>query len=387
MRVLHVIPSLDSHDGGPTVAAMHMASCGAAQGFEVSMATTLDPAEATERQISFSQPVRMDSWTCYYFPRQSRFYKFSSELYHWLRRSCARFDLVHIHAVFSFAPIAACRAAKRAGVPYVVCPHGLLNEWGMSRRRRLKNISFRLIERPLLNAAAGLHFTSQAEQREAGPLHLTARPFIVPLGIETSTFAQPPNRSVFEERYPVAKNRLLVLFLSRIDPKKGIEVLLQAWEKVIQRHPNALLVLAGSGESGYTATLQAMAERLGLGDQVLWTGFLGPEDKLIALGAADLFVLPSKSESFGIALLEAMAAGVPCVSTPGVALSEEAADVGAVQLAANEIGSVASVIADLLGSPEKRSCLAEAGRTFATSLYSLKAMGKNLADMYREIVH
>ena len=385
MKVLHVIPSLDSSDGGPTTALAHMAGSVAVEGIDVFVATTIDREEAAEKQLQFGVPIRVDSWTCYFFPRQSRFYKISVSLLKWLWDHTREYDLVHIHAVFSFAPIAAWRAALRSKVPYIVCPHGLLNQWGMiHRRKRLKALSFRFIERPLLNGASAIHYTSTAEQDEAAPLHLTARSVVVPLGIDTSAFHHLPGRNVFEEAHPVAKSRSLTLFLSRIDPKKGIEMLLQAWKLVAESHPNTLLVLAGSGAADYTASLHALAKELGIDSKIVWTGLLGHEGRRAALGAADVFVLPSKSESFGLALLEAMASGVPCVSTTGVALGQEAAAAGAVRLASYDARDIASAIIDLLNSPETRTGLGEAGKSFAASRYSLKSMGQALASFYKE---
>jgi glycosyltransferase involved in cell wall biosynthesis len=386
MKVLHVIPSLDSRDGGPTTALSHMASCAAAEGISVFVATTIDRQEAVERELQFGVPTSIDSWTCYFFPRQTRFYKVSLSLLKWLWEHSAEYDLIHIHAVFSFAPIAAWRAAWRSGTPYIVSPHGLLNQWGMvHRRKHIKAISFRFIERPLLDRASAIHYTSTAEQDEAASLHLTARSVVVPLGIDTAVFSNLPDHQVFEKQHPDTKGRARVLFLSRIDPKKGIEVLLQAWKLLAESHPNALLVLAGSGAADYTASLHALAKHLRVESRIIWTGLLGPEERCAALGAADVFVLPSKSESFGLALLEAMAAGVPCVSTSGVALGQEAAATGAVRLASYDASALASAITDLLDSPETRAHLSAMGKSFAVSRYSLKSMGEGLAALYREI--
>jgi glycosyltransferase involved in cell wall biosynthesis len=125
---------------------------------------------------------------------------------------------------------------------------------------------------------------------------------------------------------------------------------------------------------------------LGISDHVLWTGFLGHEDKSAALGAADIFVLPSQSENFGIALLEAMAAGKACVTTSGVALGEEAAAAGAIRLSRYDAASLASTVADLLDSPDTRASLGCAAQALADAKYSLESMGAGLAALYSGIV-
>lgn len=356
------------------------------EGMEVDVATTIDPTEAAERKLSFGEPVRMDSWNCYYFPRQTSFYKGSLPLMTWLNKHVKDYDLVHVHALFSFASIAACRAARSAGVPYIVRPLGLLNQWGMQNRRKyVKALSFRLIEQPLLNAAAAMHYTSTREQQEAASLNLTVPSVIVPLGIDTAEFQQLPARSDFEKAYPQARHRKLILFLSRIDPKKGLEVLFHAMQRLAKSHPDALLILAGSGTDAYISHLRSLADELGISGHLLWMGLLDHEEKRAALGAADLFVLPSQSENFGVALLEAMAAGVASVSTAGVALGEEAGAASAVRRAEYDAGSLSTVMAELLDSSYDRAKLGQAGQAFAQTRYSLHTMGINLAAVYRDI--
>jgi glycosyltransferase involved in cell wall biosynthesis len=364
-----------------------MAASLAQSGVEVHVATTIEPKEAAERNIVLGEPVPVNSWTCHYFSRQSEFYKVSLPLRSWLREHVRDYDLIHVHALFSFAPLAACWEARRAGVPYIVRPLGLLNQWGMkNRRRHIKALSFRFVEGPLLNDASAIHYTSVREQQEASTLNLKARPFVIPLGIDTSPFHTLPEKGTFEKKFPQTKGQNLILFLSRLDPKKGLEILLPAMKLLAKSHPNTLLVMAGSGTEDYTTFLHSLVEKLDMQSHVLWTGFLGHEDKCAALGAADIFVLPSQSENFGIALLEAMAAGKPCLATAGVALGEEAAAAGAIRLTAHDAPSLASALADLLASPDARASLGKASQALADGKYSLEAMGTGLVALYNGIV-
>ena len=131
---------------------------------------------------------------------------------------------------------------------------------------------------------------------------------------------------MFHERFPESAGRTLILFLSRIDPKKGIELLLEAFARIAGRFPQTVLVIAGKGEPKYTARLRATAERLLPAGRIVWTGFLQGREKLAAFAAAELFVLPSHSENFGVVVVEAMAAGRACVLSDQVALAEEIAE-------------------------------------------------------------
>jgi glycosyltransferase involved in cell wall biosynthesis len=235
--------------------------------------------------------------------KQTEFYKVSLPLRRWLREHVADYDVVHVHAVFSFASSAACAAARAAGVPFIVRPLGVLNSWGMQNRRRwVKSLSFRWLDKPLLDAAAAIHFTSQAEADEAAELSIRARPAVIPAASSGRNF----------------------LFLSRIDPKKGLELLLDAFATSRAGRQGWQLVVAGAGDKPYEDALKERARASGISDRVLWTGFLEGDQRLAALAACQVFVLPSSSENFGVALLEAMAVGLPCISTEGVALAREA---------------------------------------------------------------
>lgn len=379
MRVLHVIPSLSPSQGGPSFALPAMARALQAEGVEVDVATTDD--DGPGRRLSLGAgPVPREGYRLWSFPKQTEFYKVSLPLASWLNRHVRDYDLVHIHTVFSFATGAAARAAQRAGVPYLVRPLGVLNRWGMEQRRPwLKALSFRLLDKPLLDRAAGLHFTSVQEREEAVGLGLRAPARVLPLGFDLAEFEALPPAAQFHEAFADTAGRPLVLYLSRLDPKKNLEGLLEAWARVAGP---ARLVIAGEGDPAYTVGLRERAAQLGLGDRVLWTGRLEGELKRAALAAATLFVLPSHSENFGIALLEAMAAGLPCVSTPGVALAAESGD--AVRVVAAEAGALATALQDLLGDADARARLGAAAQELARRRYTLLAMGRALKAWYEE---
>ena len=349
MRILHVIPSLDQRDGGPSMMLPLMARSLAMQGMEVDVAATMTMGDAERQGIKFEEPLRQDGFTVRYFKRQSHFYKVSLPLRRWLRAHAGDYELIHNHALFSFAPLAGAAAARRARVPYVMRPLGLLNAWGMDNRRRwIKALSFRFLDRPALERSAAIHYTSADEAWEAGRLGLSSRAAVIPLGIDLAPFKQMPGPERFLARFPLAIDRQIVLFLSRIDPKKGIEVLLAALAQLRPSQSEPLLVIAGSGPATYIAELKTLITTLGLEKNVIWAGFLDGADKLAALAAADLFVLPSYSENFGIALLEAMAAGLACISSDQVALATEAGNEGAVCVTSREPTALSAAISRLL---------------------------------------
>jgi glycosyltransferase involved in cell wall biosynthesis len=243
----------------------------------------------------------------------------------------------------------------------------------------------RLIELPILRRAAAIHFTSEAERREAVAAcgePAVERSCVIPVPVKRDQHAG--NREEFIRRFPAAAGRKLILFLSRVDQKKGVELLFDAFVIVKHSEPNALLVIAGDGDTRYIDELRSRANRLGVAGDILWTGFIDRAEKANAYAVASVFVLPSHSENFGIAAAEALLAGVPCVLTDQVALTEYLDDSALVVPCDSD--AVAGALGDVLSRSELRSRLAVRGRQVAERRFSLEAVGEALLDLYRSMV-
>ncbi len=376
MRILHVIPSIAAVHGGPSRAVREMAGAVLALGHEVEIATTDDEGPGLRGTVG---EALEDGVMVRRFAKQTDFYKVSRPLGWWLEQRVRGYDVVHIHALFSHTSIIAARIARRNGVPYILRPLGVLGRYGREKRRPfLKGLSLRWVEGPLLRDAAAIHYTSSAEQLEAEEGGVRGRAVILPLGIPAVVRG---DAALFVERFGGSEDEARVLFLSRLDPKKGIEVLLQAWAMV--RSP-ARLIIAGDGAPAYVAQLKSAAERAGVAERVVWTGQLEGELKTAAFAAASVFVLPSYSENFGIAAVEALSAGVPVILSEGVAVSREVAAAGAGVVVRPEPRMLAAAIEKLLAEPDEARCLGERGRELAAREFSTEAMATRLVAMYRE---
>lgn len=322
-----------------------------------------------------------------FFRRNFVFYKVSFGLARWLNLHVVDFDVVHVHALFSFSSLVAARAAERAGVPYIIRPLGVLNRWGVENRRRLiKHWSLRYVEQPILRSAAAIHFTAEAERREAveAAPEVANRPSVViPIPIETPSICG--DKGGFLAKFPAAAGKRVVLFLSRIDRKKGIELLLEAFRDLRGRFTDALLVIAGDGDEAYIQSLRQRAEKLVIESHLIWAGFLSGGDKAAAFAAATAFVLPSYSENFGIAAAEALAHGVPSVLSDQVAIAAEAGRAGAALVTRCEATELAAAIGRLLDDPEMRNEMSDKAAVFAREQYSLDAVGMQLVELYRKL--
>lgn len=377
-----MIPSVGPLRGGPSVMVRTMARGLAHAGLEVHVAATDDNGRG-RLDVPHAIPVVEEAVAYHYFPRQTRFYGVSWPLGRWLSRHVRDYDLVHVHGLFSFAAVPAAYWAARAGVPYAVRPLGTLNRWGMQHRRPwLKRLSFAFIERRILRGAARIHYTSQQEHIEAAELGLNRRQAVVPLGIDLTPFAELPPRGWLRDRVPGSAGRPVALFLSRVDPKKGLDLLLAAFARARRQRPDLMLVIAGVGEPSFEQGVRRDATRLGLGDSVYWAGFLSGKEKLAVLADADIFVLPSYSENFGVAVVEAIAAGLPVVISDRVGIYREVAAARAGLVVPCEQEAVAEAVLQLTLDAGLRDELGTHGRELARSQFSLEAMTDGLIAMY-----
>jgi glycosyltransferase involved in cell wall biosynthesis len=356
-----------------------------AAGVKVTTATTDDDGPG-RRLRRYDRAAEVNGAMRIYVRKWSDFYKVAPGLVPWLWRNAQRFDVVHIHAMFSFTSIAASVVARLRRVPYIVRPLGTLAPYGVTQRRPwLKRLSLRLIEGPILQGAAYVHCTSEAELEEARALGLRFNGGVIPLGVEQPLTHRP------ERKAGTATSRgvtgLMVLYLSRIDRKKNIEGLLSAFAIVARERPDAMLLIAGDGPAEYVGALKAQATSLSIERRVEWLGHIEGQAKAVALAAADVFVLPSYSENFGIAAVEAMLAGLPCILGEGVGIAGEVRAAGAARLVAPEPRAIAVALAQLLDDDEERERMGQRALAFARREYSTAAMAQRLMALYASLAH
>jgi glycosyltransferase involved in cell wall biosynthesis len=385
MKVLHVIPSVSPSDGGPSFAMPLIAEALSRAGISVDVVTTDGNASTGTPNAPLYHPETRNGVNYFHFRRQSEFYKVSWALTRWLSRNVAAYDLVHVHALFSYSSGSAAYQAFSNRIPYVVRPLGVLNRWGMANRRRLvKRLSFNLIEKRILRNAAAIHYTSRQEKIEAEEAGVETPSVIIPLGIDLSEFGQLPDPELFYARFPKTAGRKLVLFLSRLDPKKGLDLLLPAFAEVHRQDAAALLVIAGGGDEGFIAELKQLAKDLKIDEQILWAGFLSGQEKLAALAAASVFTLPSYSENFGIAAVEALAAGLPCVISDQVGIAPDVVEFDAGLVVPCRASELAAALQTMTREPKSFGANA---RRLAARRFSTQAMSDSLVSLYNRIAN
>jgi len=305
MRILQVVPTyLPAHRyGGPIVAVHGLAKALVARGHRVDVFTTnVDGDRALD--VATGTPVTVDGVCVTYFPSPFPRLYWSPAMRAALSNSIGSYELLHVHSVYLWPGVAACAAARSAGIPYVISPRGMLVPELIRRKNRwMKTAWLRLMERRGFAQATAIHFTSRLEWEDAKRVGLPLpSPFVVPNGIDVET------------RPDVPRDERTLLFLGRVSWKKGLEVVIEA----LPRLDGVRFVVVGNDEEGLTPRLRALAERLGVGDRVEFAGPVYGLAKREILARATLFVLLSRSENFGNAVLEALAMETPVVLSPEV---------------------------------------------------------------------
>ena len=306
MRILHVIGSLNPAHGGPPEVVCQIARASPQIGVDVEVVSLDDPGAEFLSGIGF--PVHALG------PGLTGF-DFSLRLRRWLRQNISRFDGLVMHGLWSWPGIAVRSAARSAGKPYGMFPHGALDPWfnKQYRLKHLKKLLYWPIQYRVLRDARRVFFTCESERDLAAMSfwpHRWTSELIHPGASEPSGNPQAQIQA-WRQRCPQLRGRPYLLFLGRLHEKKGCDLLLRAFAVVAPSVPELDLVMAGPDQVGWQPALQQMAAKLGIAERVHWPGMVTGDAKWGALRAAEAFVLPSHQENFGIAVAESLAAGRP----------------------------------------------------------------------------
>ncbi|MBX3372559.1 MAG: glycosyltransferase [Phycisphaeraceae bacterium] len=380
MRVLHVISGMDHRQGGPTFALFGLAGAQHAIGLDVTCFVGVRPGDSPELPDALARigvriircgPCRGPLATCPTMRGD-------------LGRAVADADICHIHGVWMQIQHEAVRACRVHGVPYIFRPCGMLDPWCLrqSRIRKMVYMAWRL--RRNLNGAAAMHFTSETERRLVAPLGLRPPGLVEPGGVDLSEFAALPPRGTFRALYPAVGDRAILLFLGRVHPKKGLDLLIPAFARV--RPPGWMLVIAGPDDRDSMGAIRRMVEVERLQDDVLFTGLLRGEARLAAFVDGDLFCLPSYQENFGVAVVEALAAGLPVIVSDQVNIHDDITrgEVGAVVPC--EVDALADAIAAWTRDGALRAAAAARARPFVAATWDWSAIARRWAGHYERIV-
>nr|VFJ68259.1 MAG: Glycosyltransferase involved in cell wall bisynthesis [Candidatus Kentron sp. FM]VFJ69145.1 MAG: Glycosyltransferase involved in cell wall bisynthesis [Candidatus Kentron sp. FM]VFK17463.1 MAG: Glycosyltransferase involved in cell wall bisynthesis [Candidatus Kentron sp. FM] len=378
MRILHVVRGL-TNESGTTHVVIPMAEEQARQGARVSVLFVDKPPYASLRPA----PALVDSQE---FPQ-------SLPLVHpgvsWsfagaIKTRIHEFDVVHIHAVWNFPTWWTMRTALKARIPFMVAPHGSLEPWAYNHGSRRRRIYARYIERPLLAQAARLQASTNTEAGQFRAFGLDVPAAVIPNGVSPDWLEG--KRGNLAAHLGLAAGTKTLLFLSRLHEKKGLDILLRAFAAALHSLSGLVLVVAGcDAGSGYDNKMRNLANVLGLRDRCLFIGEVREEKKREVLFGADAFALTSHSEGLPMAVLVAMASGLPVIITPGCNLPEVASwDAGLI--VEPSVESAATGLREMFGEPSRMRERGENGRALVRHRFTWPRIVRDTLAVYGEMI-
>jgi glycosyltransferase involved in cell wall biosynthesis len=272
------------------------------------------------------------------------------------------------------------------GVPYVIAPHGCFMVWSMQQLWWQKRLYLALVERRLMDGAAAIHCTTLMEQTQLEAWYFRAPSFVVLNGLEVSRFSPLPSRGALRQLLDIPPEATLSLFVGRLHKMKRVDLTLQAFARVVQSSPKAHLVIAGPDEDGSGKRAQEQARALGLSGRVHFVGLLTGDALVQAYADADLLVLFSHRENFGMVVAEAMAAGLPVLISHEVGLVEEVVPSGAGYAVSHDVNEIARAWCRMLDSPAERRAIGARARDLVERHFAAKVVTAQMLDQFARIV-
>jgi glycosyltransferase involved in cell wall biosynthesis len=394
MRVLDVIASVDPRGGGPIEGLLQQARQREADGLATSHVATLDDPDAPwvrdcpMKVFPLGLRASERNWSTRIAPL--RRYGYTPKFVPWLRAHARDYDAIVVQGLWNYAALGASRALAGSGRPYVVFAHGMLDPWfrrTFPMKHAVKQIFWLFSEGPLVANARSVFFTTEEERTLARgafwPYRVKER--VVSYGTcDIGGHADAQIRA-FRERVSALGTRRFFLFLGRIHPKKGCDLLIEAFASVARLHPDFDLVIAGPDQVGWRNDLEALADKLCVRERIHWSGMLSGDQKWGAFRACEAFVLPSHQENFGIVVAEAMAASKPVLISNKVNIWREVTDAGAGLAENDDILGISKLLIDFIRlSEERRAAMGQAARRVFCERFEIGQVARNIVDALKE---
>jgi len=391
VRVVHVVPSLATRTGGPAyaVAELCRALVGVGVGAQVFATDQAGPAQLGGRSagIPLQLPAAASEIDLCLFPvtRLPRL-AYAAGLREALTGAAREADLIHIHSLFLYPSYAAYQAARATNTPYIVSPHGSLDPYIRRNGRLRKAATHAAWQARLFRHAAAIHATTP-EEADLWPAYARRRPVvIIPNGITLADYTSLPDGAPFRHQFGIGADDPLVINIGRITAKKNLDTLVRAVARLHHQHGlHAHLALVGPDDENLTPQLTATAQHELIPGYVHFTGHLEGTHKLEALAAANAFALPSHSENFGIAVLEALAAGTPTLISPHVNLAPQLQKANAALIEPSNPQATAHGLHQLLTNTQLSHQLTTNGKTFAAT-HDWQTIATTMTANYERII-
>ncbi|MBH8574632.1 glycosyltransferase [Nostocaceae cyanobacterium CENA369] len=389
MKILQIVPSISLIYGGPSQMLLGLAPALAKEDVEVTILTTDSNGDSGQQplDVPLNRPIKQDGYEIIYFRcAPFRRYKFSLDLLKWLKLHAREFDVAHIHALFSPISSAAATVCRQQKLPYILRPLGTLDPADLRKKKLLKQFYVDILERRNLAGAAAIHFTSDQEAKISERFGVATQDLVIPLGV--IPLGRDSRESLVRGKLGIPEGVPLVLFMSRIDPKKGLNLLIPALEKLLAIGSKFHFVLAGTNpqDPDYESKIKSQIENSPLRSHTTITGFVSGELKASLLQTADLFVLPSYYENFGIAVAEAMVASVPVVISDQVHIYQQVRDSQSGWVGATDVQALFELLREALQNPQECQRRGLNAQKYALEHFSWDAIARQIIQAYQAIL-
>jgi glycosyltransferase involved in cell wall biosynthesis len=377
MRIVHYVRALRLEEGGVVRASIDMCQALARAGHDVVMLT----CDASGAPASWNTPGAPR--TSIIAPPRSLAGllpdpAFAADLMATIRGA----DALHLHGAWDLSNFSAADAARAQRIPYIVSPHGMLDDWPMSLKPLKKRLALAIRGRKFLKSARFIHCAAEGELAESSRWFPPGLGRVAALPFDTADFEYLPDRAAALQAFPaLAGPGPRILFLSRLVPNKGAHLLLDALPAILATCPAAQLIIAGSGDAACESDLRRQSHCLGVDRCTHFLGHVGGANKISLLRAVDAFILPTIHENFGFAILEALAAETPVITTRGAMLHQELTEGGAI-IADRSAAAIAAALDGLLTDPDAAAARGRAGRTWVLDFLAPKRIISGLEDLY-----
>ncbi|MCX7594526.1 MAG: hormogonium polysaccharide biosynthesis glycosyltransferase HpsP [Fischerella sp.] len=391
MRILQIVPSISLIYGGPSQMVLGLSPALAREGVKVTVLTTDSNGDVNQKplDVPLNCPIQQDGYEIIYFRcAPFRRYKFSLCLLQWLYHHAHEFDLAHIHALFSPVSSGAAVICRWQKLPYILRPLGTLDPADLRKKKQLKQFYALVLERANIAGAAAIHFTSPQEAKISERFGVSTRDLIIPLGVNPPQPLLKNGRSLVCQHFGIYDDVPLVLFLSRIAPKKGLNLLILALEKLLAEGLNFHFILAGTNpqDPDYEEKIKSQIHNSPLRSHTSITGFVSGDLKSTLLQAADLFVLPSYYENFGIAVAEAMVAGTPVLISDQVHICQQVRESESGWVTTTDVPALTDLLRSALQNPSERQRRGLRAQEYALQHYSWDAIARQTIQAYEQIL-
>ena len=319
MKIYHLVENLDDTYGGPAKSVPHLV-----KGLEnIKVKSALLSVKYHNNESNEVIEKNRLEWHrfSYNFVKKTRY---SKDLKKYLKDNIRQGEtLLHTHNLWNFISYIAYKLSLKNKIPYVMAIRGALYPWSLSQSRLQKKIAWNLFQKKALQNATCIHVTDIAELEAVRNLGITSPIALVPNGVSLDEFKSMNGKIEGKKALGLDSNKKNILFLSRIHPKKGIEFLITAWVKLAEKYPQwNLLIVGPNDDETYYQSLLKKIKKNNLENRVFFKGMLSGEQRINSFAASDLYILPSHTENFGIAIAEAMAAKLPVITTKGTPWQE-----------------------------------------------------------------